>query len=70
MSDSTATLMRTDYPCQRRLWPGADARDPRNLLLAKEYRAGAVRDGDRIATVRAHRILEAGGTRGRLVLEF
>jgi hypothetical protein len=50
MSDSTATLMRTDYPCQRRLWPGADARDPRNLLLAKEYRAG--------------------GTRGRLVLEF
>ena len=135
--------MHLDYPCQRRPWPGADARDPRNLLLAKEYRAdaavggrceshrcyrvrrpGALRDGGRIATVRgfkgkedrgitfhpvtvrsyarehaklenlrrlaetgeltlrvarvlpaeraaeAHRILEAGGTRGRLVLEF
>jgi hypothetical protein len=42
--------MSTNYPWQRRLRPGADARDPRNLLLAKEYRAG--------------------GTRGRLVLEF
>jgi hypothetical protein len=42
--------MRTDYARRRRLRPSADTRDPRNLLLAKEYRAG--------------------GTRGRLVLEF
>jgi hypothetical protein len=45
MSASTAILMHTDYRWRRRLRPRAEAGDPRNLLLAKEYRVAAAVGG-------------------------